>query len=254
VSELESRLTQLGRELDWPATPDLTHAVSERLTPRERAPRRPIIFRRSLAIALAALLLLAGGVFAAVPSVRDSVLDFFGLQGATVERRQELPPAPPPRPLELGRRTTLAAAHDSLKFDPLVPEAAGKPDRVYVAGGVPGGLLSLAYEPHAGMPEAKSTGLGLLVSEFRGDLAPEYAGKIAGQATRVERLTVDGHRALWLEGAPHFFFYRSPNQPFREERLRIAQNVLLLEDGRLLVRLEGAFGRERAVELARSLR
>jgi hypothetical protein len=207
-----------------------------------------------LAIALAALLLLAGGVFAAVPSVRDSVLDFFGLQGATVERRQELPPAPPPRPLELGRRTTLAAAGDSLKFDPLVPEAAATPDRVYVAGGVPGGLLSLAYEPRAGMPEAKSTGLGLLVSEFRGDLAPEYAGKIAGQATRVERLTVDGHRALWLEGAPHFFFYRSPNQPFREERLRIAQNVLLLEDGRLLVRLEGAFGRERAVELARSLR
>jgi len=123
-----------------------------------------------------------------------------------------------------------------------------------VARGVPGGLLSLAYGPRAGMPEAKSTGLGLLVSEFRGDLAPEYAGKIAGQATRVERLTVDGHRALWLEGAPHFFFYRSPNQPFREERLRIAQNVLLLEDGRLLVRLEGAFGREWAVELARSLR
>ena len=106
----------------------------------------------------------------------------------------------------------------------------------------------------AGLPEAKSTGLGLLVTEFRGDLAPEYAGKIAGQATKVERLTVDGHRALWLQGAPHFFFYRSPGQPFREERLRIAQNVLLLEDGRLLVRLEGAFDREQAVELARSLR
>jgi hypothetical protein len=197
---------------------------------------------------------LAGGVFAAVPSVRDSVLDFFGLQGATVERRQELPPAPPQGPLELGQRTTLAAARDSLKFDPLVPEAAGTPDGVYVAGGVPGGVLSLTYEPSAGMPEAKSTGLGLLVTEFRGDLAPEYAGKIAGQATKVERLTIDGHRALWLEGAPHFFFYRTPDQPFREENLRIAQNVLLLEDGRMLVRLEGAFDRERAVELARSLR
>jgi len=207
-----------------------------------------------LVIALAALLLLAGGVFAAVPSVRDSVLDFFGLQGASVERRQELPPAPPPSPLELGRQTTLAEARDSLRFEPLVPEAAGPPDRVYVDNGVPGGLLSLAYRPRAGLQEAKSTGLGLLVSEFRGDLAPEYAGKIAGQATKIERLTVDGHRAIWLEGAPHFFFYRPPNEPFREERLRIAQNVLLLEDGRLLVRLEGAFDRERAVELARSLR
>ena len=36
--------------------------------------------------------------------------------------------------------------------------------------------------------------------------------------------------------------------------LRIAGNVLLLERGRLLVRLEGAFGRDRAIELARSLR
>lgn len=271
MSELESRLTQLGRELDWPATPELAPVVARRIREAEApapeaeapapAPRRhrrrllpPAGFRRSLAIAVVALLVLAGGVFAAVPNVRDSVLDFFGLQGATVERRQELPPAPPPGPLKLGQRTTLAAARDSLAFDPLVPEAAEPPDGVYVERAVPGGLLSLAYRARAGLPEAKSTGLGLLVTEFRGDLMPEYAGKIAGQATRVERLTVDGHRALWLEGAPHFFFYRAPDQPFREERLRIAQNVLLLEDGRLLVRLEGAFDRERAVELARSLR
>ena len=263
MSELESRLTQLGQELDWPATPDLAPAVTLRIREAPAAPARrrslrallpPAGFRRSLAIAVVALLVLAGGVLAAVPSVRDSVLDFFGLQGATVERRQELPPAPPPGPLKLGQRTTLDEARGSLRFEPVVPEAAGPPDGVYVAKGPPGGLLSLAYRARAGLPEAKSTGLGLLVTEFRGDLAPEYAGKIAGQATKVERLTVDGHRAIWLEGPPHFFFYRAPNQPFQEERLRIAQNVLLLEDGRLLVRLEGAFDRERAVELARSLR
>jgi hypothetical protein len=94
------------------------------------------------------------------------------------------------------------------------------------------------------------------VSEFRGDLSPDYFGKTAGQATRIERLRVDGESAIWLEGAPHFFFYRPPDVPggFREERLRIAQNVLLLERGRVLVRLEGAFGLELALELARSLR
>ena len=80
MSDLERRLTQLGRELDWPETPDLAPAVRRRIaSPAPTRRRRPLILRRSLAIALASLLLLAGGVFAAVPSVRDAVLEFFGL-------------------------------------------------------------------------------------------------------------------------------------------------------------------------------
>jgi hypothetical protein len=253
MSELERQLTALGRELDWPPAPDLTHSVRDRLQPAPVRRRRPI-FGRSLAIAFAALLLLAGGVVAAVPSVRDAVLEFFGLQGATVERREQLPPAPPPAPLSLGERTTLDGARDSLSFDPLVPRAAGEPDGVYVNDLAPGGSIALTYRPSDELPEARSTGLGLLVEELRGDLAPEFIGKTAGQATRIERLRIDGERAIWLEGAPHFFFYRPPNAEFRDEELRIAQNVLLLEHGRLLVRMEGAFGLDRALDLARSLR
>ena len=259
MSELEPQLTQIGRELEWPPHPDLVPSGSARLrAPAVDRPRRRLLpragFRRSLAIAVVALLVLAGGVFAAVPSVRDAVLEFFGLQGATVEQREELPPPPPPSPLQLGERTTLDAERDSLGFEPLVPAAAGEPDSVFVKRQVPGGSVALAYRPSDDLPEARSTGLGLLVEEFRGDLAPEYFGKTAGQATRIERLRVDGNRAIWLEGAPHFFFYRAPNEPFKEENLRIAQNVLLLERGRLLVRLEGAFDLDRAVELASSLR
>jgi hypothetical protein len=262
VSDLERQLTQLGRELDWPPTPDAATAVRDRL--RADRPARRSSFRiarllpsarlrRSFAIAVAALLLLAGGVFAAVPSVRHSVLEFFGLRGATVERREHLPPAPKQQPPAVGQRTTLAHAREVLGFEPLVPAAAGTPDAVFVDGRVPGGRLSLEYRARRDLPEAKSTGLGLLVDEFRGDLNPAYAGKMAGQATRIEPFTLDGERAVWVAGAPHFFFYRAPGNEFEERRLRIAQNVLLLEHGRLLVRLEGAFGRARAIELARSL-
>jgi hypothetical protein len=257
MTDLERQLTALGRELDWPATPDLAAATRRRLA-APRAARRRVLpargFRRSLAIALAGLLVLAGGVLAAVPSVRDSVLEFFGLQGATVERREQLPPLPDPAPLDLGERTTLAGARDSLRFDPLVPRAAGRPDGVFVSDEAPGGELSLTYRAGDELPEAGSTGLGLLVTEFRGDLAPEYTGKIAGEATLVEELRLGGERAVWLEGAPHFFFYRRAGQPVVEDQLRIAENVLLLEQGNLLVRLEGAFDREQAVRLARSLR
>jgi hypothetical protein len=263
MSELERRLTQLGRELDWPETPDMATRVRARLEaaePAAAARRRlrprllpPAGLRRSLALALVALLVLAGGVFAAVPSVRDSVLEFFGLQGATVERRTELPAAPEFRPLRLGSQTTLARARESLAFEPMVPRAAGRPSAVFIKRDVSGGELSLAYRARPGLPEAGTTRLGLLVGEFRGDLHPDYIGKIVTETTRTERLRIDGARAVWIEGAPHLFFYRPPDSDFAEGELRLAQNVLLVERGDVLVRLEGAFGRERALELARSL-
>jgi hypothetical protein len=260
VTELERTLTQLGRELEFPETPDLAPRVRARLgRPAPTRRRRPALLpaaglRRALALALIALLVLAGGVFAAVPSVRDSVLEFFGLQGATVERREQLPPTPETRPLQLGQRTTLEDATDMLGFTPLVPADPGDPDEVFVKRDIPGGELSLAYRPRPGLPEAAQTGLGLLVTQFRGDLAPEFIGKLAPETTRIERLRLGGERAIWIEGTPHFFFYRRPDGMTDERTLRLAANVLLLERGNRLVRLEGGFDRERAEEIARSLR
>jgi hypothetical protein len=258
VPELERVLTELGRELDWPETPELAGRVRARLAeqapPRPRRLLPPFGLRRPLVVALAALLLLAGTVFAAVPGVRDAVLEFFGLQGATVERRETLPTPPPEQPLDLGRRTTLAQAREQLAFEPLVPAGLGAPDGVYVRGDTPGGELSLAYRARPGLPRASTTRLGLLVGEFRGDLHPDYMAKVGGQSLTIERLRIDGEQAIWLEGAPHFFFYRPPDGEFVERNLRLAANVLLLEQGRRLVRLEGAFGRDRAVAIARSLR
>ena len=261
MPELERMLTRLGEQIDWPPTPDLAGEVTSRLDEPAPQPRRrlggllpPRGLRRSLALALVALLLCAGTVVAAVPGVRDAMLDFLGLQGATIERRQTLPTPPPERPLDLGARTTLDVAAEQLAFAPLVPADPGDPDGVYVRSGVPGGELSLVYRARPGLPRTRNTRLGLLVSEFRGDLSPNYMSKLVGQATTTERLRVDGDRAIWIEGAPHFFLYRAPDGGFVETELRIAQNVLLLERGRLLVRLEGAFDRERALAIARSLR
>lgn len=45
-----------------------------------------------------------------------------------------------------------------------------------------------------------------------------------------------------------------PESSGTDDGLRIAENVLLLERGPPLIRLEGAFDRARALELARSLR
>jgi hypothetical protein len=312
MRDLEQTLIQIGRELEWPETPDLASSViatlraapagaaehpvpgaeqpapgAEQPAPgserrlrepeadkvdgrragerrrgvRARGPR-PVLpgllpprgLRRALVLALVSLLVLSGAVFAAVPSVRDAVLEFIGLQGATVEQRGDLPPPPPIEPLDLGTRTTLDAAGERLAFDPLVPADPGEPDAVYVSDRAQGGELSLTYRPSEDLPRARTTGLGLLVTEIRGDLTPEFFGKLAGPNASIEELTVGGEPAAWIEGADHFFFYRRPDGRIVENELRLAQNVLLMQRGPLLVRLEGAFSRDRALEIAASLR
>jgi hypothetical protein len=256
MAELERMLSQLGRELDWPDTPELAPGVRARLAEPSPRRRRPLVggLRRSLALALVLVLVLAAVAAAAIPTVRDAVLEFLGLQGATVERVATLPTPPPERPLDLGSRTTLEGARGRLAFAPLLPTGLGAPDAVYLHRRVGGGELSLAYRARPVLPRARSTRLGLLMSEFRGDLHPDYVGKVVGPAAVAERLVVDGNPGIWVEGAPHFFFYRDPDGQMIENELRLAENVLLVKRGDLLVRLEGAFGRERAIRIARSLR
>jgi hypothetical protein len=257
MNDLERLLIEAGREVEFPVTPDLAARVAQSLPERPRR-RIPTSKRRwRLALVTAALVLIGTGtVLAGVPGVRDFVLDLFGLRGATIERTTTIPAAPehPGTKLALGRRTTLASARHAVPFHALVPRRLGPPDRVYVRPRAAGGLVSLAYRARGGLPEARETGLGLLISEFRGRTDPDYLGKIVTYGTRVRRFQLDGHPAAWLAGAPHDFFYRTPSGRPRQSSLRLAANVLLIERQGLLVRLEGSLHRAKAVSIARSLR
>lgn len=249
MSDLERDLQLLAREVEWPAQPDLAPRVRARLDApeRRRAAARPdpraarARVPRRLLVVLAAMLVLLAALMAAVPSARDSVLDFIGLDGATVEVRDELPGGEVARELRLGPPVTLAAAREGAAFHVLVPAALGDPRSVHLRRDPPGGEVTLAYGPPA---------RPLIVTQFRGDLAPEYAGKIVGPDARIRRLP----GGLYIEGSPHFFFYRTPDGAVRQRSLRLARDVLLLERSSLLVRIEGAGSLRRARRIAASLR
>ena len=240
MSDLRRELELLRTEVEFPPAPDIAPEVRRRLG-RSRpgaSPRSSSWARSRLALALAAALVPLAAV-AAVPSARDAVLDLFGLDGATVEVRPELPAgrvAPDP---ELGARSTLDEARRAAGFDVLAPSALGAPEAVFFSDATPGGEVTLSYD-----------GGRLLVSQFQGDRDPNYIGKIVPEVATVERF----RGGVWIEGAPHFFFYRTPDGGQREDSLRLAGNVLLVERGELLVRIEGAPSRERALEIYSSLR
>ena len=252
MAELHDELRALAPAIEYPPTPDLAARVGGRLRAGRRAPARPPV-GRLVAIGAACLAVSAAAAVAAGREAADALLDAVGLRGVEIERTTEPPPQPAPRDLDLGRPASLRQAAREVRFDPLVPALRGPVD-AYVQTAPDGGVLSLVYEPRPGLPPTVTTGAGLLVTESRGDLLPEYVTKVAPQATRVERLRIDGHRAFWISGAPHFFVFRTPDGEIAERDLQVAQNVLVIERGPVLVRMEGAFDRDTAVRLARTLR
>ena len=83
--------------------------------------------------------------------------------------------------------------------------------------------------------------------------SPRPIGKLAGQATVVEKVTVGGEHGIWAEGAPHGLFYRAPNGDILQDSLRLAGNTLLWERGSLLLRLESNLMKAEALAIAESV-
>lgn len=250
---LERELALLAAEVEFPATPELAARVEAAVTTVPRRRRWPRAVPRPLRVALIAVLVLLIAVATALAASR-AVRELLGLSGATVERTTLEAPALTPQPLDLGRRVPLRAARRAAPFGVVVPAALGPPDAAYVRYRGSFAEVALSYRARPGLPRAPQLDLGLLVTELRGTVDRPMLGKLVPQATRVEELRVGGHRAIWIEGAPHYVGYRDADGDLRQATLRAAGNVLLVERRGVLVRLEGALMRERAVAIARSLR
>ena len=253
---VERTLRAAGAELDWPATPDLVAVVVRRLQgeldpgapaaagppavahPLRRWPRTGL--RRPLAVALAVLLLAAASA-AAIPGIRDPVLDWLGLGSVRIERVPKPLPEGPGRSFGLGEHTTLASARARLGFAPLLPTGLGRP-AVYYDGSLPGGQLALVYR-----------GGRMLVTEVIGDIATPYLEKFLGPATKIERLRLDGSRGVWISGL-HQYAYLDRNGQIRPDTVRTTGSVLLWRRGKLLLRLEGARSRAEALRIATAVR
>jgi hypothetical protein len=267
-AELERALSDLGAHIAYPPTPPLAEAVKARLRQKPtdaRAPARPRPrwLRRPLAVA-AAVLVVLGLLLGTVPSVRTAIAHWLGITGVTIDRVPALPSASaiptgaPPSQLgdllHLGSGLSLSEARTRVTFPISVPADLGVPDQVYLRQPPPGGAVSLVYLPRPGLPEARSTGVGMLVTQFRGALAPDFFGKVIGPDTTVQPVTVDGASGYWIAGSPHVLFYRDLQGQILTEDLRLADNTLIWERDGVTYRLESSLSRDQAIAIAQSMR
>jgi hypothetical protein len=229
MTELERALVQLGREVDFPAEPDLRSRVRDRL---ERKRRRP----RALAFAVA-LVVVAFGIAMAVPDARSSILRFFHIGSVTIERVHTLPAA---------RERTLAAGlgpplsrHDA-ETSSGVPLVLGsvKPVHYYAKPGLIATLLEYRGKP-------------VLLAELAGDQAA-LTKKLVSPETKVEPAEI-GSNGLWIEGGRHVVIWHTPAGETIQMESRLAGNVLLWVAGDRTFRLEGDLSKGQMLQLARDI-
>ena len=262
--ELEATLADVGERLAYPRPTRLADAVGARL----REPRTGRCWdvlrspRYAFAPVLATLAVLTFAVALAIPEARAAASEFLHLRGIDIFRAPALAsPAVNASPRAgLGSLTTLDEARRRADFTLRVPTDArlGSPDEVYADVAAATGArqrIALVYGQRAGIPVSHEAGLSVLVVQFRGRFDETLiAGKGAGPDTKIEAVSVNGGRGIWLEGAPHLFFYRDDSGNIWTETLRLAGNTLIWEQDGVTYRLEAQVSREDALRIAASFR
>jgi len=267
-AELEQALTRLGEDLVFPPTPDLAGAVSARVRewpPPHVASRAVGAPRRLLWLAAAAVLAVLLGAIALFPEARTAIADRLGLRGVLIQWVEEMPtpaPAPVGATMRLGRSVTLDEARETVDFPILVPDLAGfdDPDEVYLQGQGDDAMVSFVYAVRSDLPRGEIIGVGALLTQFRGTTERPFVEKGlrddgGAMQTELETVSVGDGPGFWISGAPHtvFLVCREGND-CREERYRLAANVLLWEQDGLTLRLESALSREESLTIAASVR
>jgi hypothetical protein len=254
---LEERLVDLSGEVGFPLTPPIAQFVGDRLRAGlGRAPLGPgrwwIVRFRSLGrgalLAVLAAVLLVGAV-AAIGIATGGLRLIFS--------PESLPALPSvPNQPGIGQQMTLDDARSNVGFTLRVPTLAvlGDPDQAYVMDPPVGGAVTLVYGERPGYPLQPGRAYGLVITQFRADIDPEYFEKLISLGVSVTDAMVDGHPAYWVAGGEHFFFYRDANGQVVNTTLRLAGDTLIWEESGLTQRVEGAPSLSAAIAVAESLR
>ncbi|HEV3364860.1 MAG TPA: hypothetical protein VG795_12125 [Acidimicrobiia bacterium] len=254
MADLEQALRDLGERLDYPAAPNLAAGVRLRLTEpaaaRRRVPAIPAARRRLLLSSATAFVVLVMSVLGFWAPAREAVADLFGLRGVRFSR--EPSPVRPGESVRLGKPVDLDGARRAVDFELRIPTRLGMPDAAYVDEAAPENVVSLVYRPGPDRPEVGSTGVGVLVSQFRGRIDAAVMTKFLGPGSTIEPISVDGRRGFWLPEPGHVVMYLDRQGRVQEDTARLTANVLLFERDGVIIRVESRLSRDEMQSIAAS--
>jgi len=239
MTELERALLAVGRNLEVPATPDLTGAVRTRLAEGQR----PSLFsRRALVVALAVLAVAVGAVLA-VPQARSTIRDWLGIGNVTIRYVEDLPPVEQATAgLALGEQMSLEEARERAGFRVRVPTVEGLDDPPKVFYNDTSSQVAFLY----GSEEKPK----LLITQADARGAIEKLVNL--NVTERELVVVEpGYAGIWLYGEKHAIFYPSTDH---EEPFRLVGNALVYEMDGVTLRIEAEISKDEALRIARSMR
>jgi hypothetical protein len=255
---LERALRALGRDIDYPRAVD----VSPRVMARLRADNVSALPRRGArwqptAAAVFIILLVGALTLTAVPGFRQAVADLLGFEKARIEVTEEPLPELPEvgSGLALGQAVTAADAEQLVGIPvPILDRSrSGDPDGIYVArGDVP--ILSVVYGRGHGLPAPARQDVSVLTTAMRADLYDGFTEKVVQSSdATVTGVFVRNQNGYWIQGDHAFFVYTTANGVDQVEMARIADNVLIWQEGSVIYRIEGELTRRQAMELASSM-
>jgi hypothetical protein len=189
------------------------------------------------------------------PGAREAVARLLGVVGIRIETGVETT-VPPAFDLGLGTEVSAAEAPRLVDYDILFPSNSdlGAPDSIFYNEERLGGQISLVWAPRPNLPETAESGIGMLISSFRGSLdSSTYAKELDPSRNLLLDVEVRGRPGFWIEGEPHVFLFENPNGGIEFESIRLAGNVLLWEENGVTMRIESALPREDVLRIAETL-
>ncbi|RSN01809.1 hypothetical protein DMB42_37170 [Nonomuraea sp. WAC 01424] len=249
--DLETELTALGGLLDLPSPPpaDVAAAVRARLetsppegesVTRLPAPGRRKDVRRTRRARwkiVAAVVIAVGAVTAATPQGRAAVARVLRFAGIELELGDR-PPTPVRTTANLPGEHTVAPGDlpALVRFKVGTPTELGAPDHATVSD--QGRVVSLFWPG------------GVRLDQFQGGVDPFFFKKLG--PPWPEYVQVNQAQGWWIPGAhPLGYIQRTDGSPIP---LRQAAPTLIWQRDTITYRLEGAGTKERAIQIAESLR